>query len=224
MKNIKYTALALLAATTFFQSCDLERVPLTDLSEETFWEQEKNASLALTSLYRGGITNGLEYSVSDFWSYHGLLLMEHLSDNAFDRRGESNPFFNISSGKLTNTNTFILNYWTSAYSRIGKCNRFLEGIASASDSESKTRMIAEARFLRATQYHYLASYFKDVPLVTEVLTGEESNNVKKETQANILSWCANEFKEAAADLPRFKDLASSETGRATKQAAHSVRQ
>ena len=94
MKNIKYTALALLAATTFFQSCDLERVPLTDLSEETFWEQEKNASLALTSLYRGGITNGLEYSVSDFWSYHGLLLMEHLSDNAFDRRGESNPFFN----------------------------------------------------------------------------------------------------------------------------------
>ena len=100
--------MALLAATTFFQSCDLERVPLTDLSEETFWEQEKNRRLALTSLYRGGITNGLEYSVSDFWSYHGLLLMEHLSDNAFDRRGESNPFFNISSGKLTNTNTFIL--------------------------------------------------------------------------------------------------------------------
>ena len=84
-------------------------------------------------------------------------------------------------------------------------------------------MIAEARFLRATQYHYLASYFKDVPLVTEVLTGEESNNVKKETQANILSWCANEFKEAAADLPRFKDLASSETGRATKQAALAFR-
>lgn len=42
-------------------------------------------------------------------------------------------------------------------------------------------MIAEARFLRATQYHYLASYFKDVPLVTTVLSGEEANTVKKYT-------------------------------------------
>ena len=95
----------------------------------------------------------------------------------------------------------------------------MEGIQSFADSESKTRMIAEARFLRATQYHYLASYFKDVPLVTTSLTGEEANNVEKETQANILAWCATEFREAADDLPRFKDISSAETGRACKQAA-----
>ena len=80
-------------------------------------------------------------------------------------------------------------------------------------------MIAEARFLRATQYHYLASYFKDVPLVTKTLTGEEANTVEKETQANILTWCVTEFKEAASDLPRFKDILNSETGRACKQAS-----
>lgn len=73
--------------------------------------------------------------------------------------------------------------------------------------------------MRATQYHYLASYFKDVPLVTKTLTGEEANTVEKETQANILSWCVTEFKESAADLPRFKDIPNSETGRACKQAA-----
>ena len=87
------------------------------------------------------------------------------------------------------------------------------------ESDQNKRMIAEARFLRATQYHYLASYFKDVPLVTTVLSGEEANTVKRSTQSEILAWCATEFKEAAADLPRFKDLASSETGRACKQAA-----
>ena len=80
-----------------------------------------------------------------------------------------------------NNNSFIKNYWSSAYKRIGLCNRFLEGIANAPESEQKTRMIAEARFLRATQYHYLASYFKDVPLVTKTLTGEEANIVEKET-------------------------------------------
>lgn len=64
----KYTlfACAILAINLSFSSCDLERFPLTDLSEENFWNDESNAELALTSLYRGGITNGLEYSVSDF--------------------------------------------------------------------------------------------------------------------------------------------------------------
>ena len=219
MKRLKYIAFTVLLASFSLQSCDLERYPLTDLSEDNFWTDDKNAELALTSLYRGSITNGLEYSVSDFWSYHGMLFMEHLTDNAYDRRGENNPFFNISSGKLLNNNSFIKNYWSSAYKRIGLCNRFLEGIANAPESEQKTRMIAEARFLRATQYHYLASYFKDVPLVTKTLTGEEANIVEKETQANILSWCVTEFKESAADLPRFKDIPNSETGRACKQAA-----
>ena len=159
MKRLKYIAFTVLLASFSLQSCDLERYPLTDLSEDNFWTDDKNAELALTSLYRGSITNGLEYSVSDFWSYHGMLFMEHLTDNAYDRRGENNPFFNISSGKLLNNNSFIKNYWSSAYKRIGLCNRFLEGIANAPESEQKTRMVAEARFLRATQYHYLASYF-----------------------------------------------------------------
>ena len=45
-----------------FQACDLERYPLTDLSEETFWNSESNAELALTSLYRGSLTDGVEYN------------------------------------------------------------------------------------------------------------------------------------------------------------------
>lgn len=73
--------------------------------------------------------------------------------------------------------------------------------------------------MRATQYHYLASYFKDVPLVVNSLSGEEANSVTKTSQAEILTWCTKEFREAADDLPRFKDISSAETGRVCKQAA-----
>lgn len=73
-------------------------------------------------------------------------MMEHLSDNAFDRRGENNPFFKISSGNLTADNAFIKRYWETSYKRIGYCNRFLVGIQNSSESEKKTRMIAEAPF------------------------------------------------------------------------------
>jgi len=107
MKSLKYIV-ALALAAGLFQACDLERYPLTDLSEETFWNSESNAELALTSLYRGSLTDGVEYNPSDWWSYHGMIMMEHLSDNAFDRRGENNPFFKISSGNLTADNAFII--------------------------------------------------------------------------------------------------------------------
>ena len=219
MKSIKYIALTASLALFSLQSCDLERFPLTNMDEGSFWTDDKNAELALTSLYRGDITDGLEYNVSDFWSYHGFLFMEHLSDNAWDRRGQNNPFFGISSGKLTNNNGFVNNYWRHAYKRIGLCNRFLEGVVSLPDSQAKDRMAAEARFLRAAHYQYLASYFKDVPLVTSVLTGEEANNVKKATQAAILEFCAKELREAAEALPNFAAIPTNETGRACKQAA-----
>ncbi len=218
MKKLKYI-LALIIMAGLLHACDLERFPLTSLSEETFWNNEKNAELALPPLYRGGITDGVEYSPTDWWSYHGMIFMEHLSDNAFDRRGEANGFFKLSNGTLTADNGFLSNYWNPSYSRIGKCNRFLEGIQKLADSPKKTRMIAEARFLRATQYFYLASYFKDVPLVEKSLTGEEANNVQKTSQADILKWCANEFTQAAADLPGFTEVQSTSKGRACKQAS-----
>ncbi|WP_289738935.1 RagB/SusD family nutrient uptake outer membrane protein [Paramuribaculum intestinale] len=218
MKPLYKISLALTVVAAM-QSCDLERTPLTSLSSDNFWDNSKNATLAMTAIYRGSITNGLEYSVSDFWSYQGLQFMDHMTDNAFDRRGENSPLFIFSSGKLQSNNAQLINFWSSAYGRIGRCNRFLDGIPAMADGPDKTRLTAEARFLRATQYHYLASYFKDVPLVTEPLTGEESNNVSKTPQAEILAWCANEFREAAADLPRFSEITGSESGRACRQAA-----
>ena len=62
--SFSFKSLITLLASFSLQSCDLERYPLTDLSEDNFWTDDKNAELALTSLYRGSITNGLEYSVS----------------------------------------------------------------------------------------------------------------------------------------------------------------
>ena len=49
MKHLKYLAFAAILSSFSLQSCDLERFPLTDLSEENFWDDGKNAELALTS-------------------------------------------------------------------------------------------------------------------------------------------------------------------------------
>ena len=100
MKNRIYYLIGLLFLVVTFNSCDLDKEPLDQFSEDTFFDSPSNTDLALTSLYRGNITNGLEFSPSDWWSYQGLIMMEHISDNAFDRRGVTNPLFRISTGTL----------------------------------------------------------------------------------------------------------------------------
>ena len=219
MKNKIYYILGLILFSFTFSSCDLQKDPLDEFSEDTFFDSPLNLDLALTSLYRGNISNGVEYAPSDWWSYHGLIMMEHISDNAFDRRGELNPLFRISNGTLDATNSVINNYWKASYTRIGYCNRFLEGMDSQPVNEENSHKIAEARFIRATMYFYLASYFHDVPLVTKVLTGEEANNVDKASRSEILDWIVVELKSAADNLMSFGSIGASDKGRATKQAA-----
>lgn len=221
MKRIQYIILHVIAVFSLLTSCDLERNPLDKYAENAFWTDEENAQLALTGLYRGSISfNAAEYSPGDWWSYGGLLFFEFPTDNAYDRRGSSSNFHKMTDGTLMPNNAFIKNYWSNSYSKITRCNYFLEGIDNLNSApEIVARFKAEARFLRATQYFYLSQFFGDVPLVTKVLTRDEANIVEKTSQRDILSFITQEFKEAAADLPRFKDLKSDEAGRASKLAA-----
>ena len=74
MKRIKYFIFTLLAASTIFVSCDLDRNPLDKFAENDFWTSEDNAELALTGVYKGNILfNSPEYTPTDWWSYGGLI-------------------------------------------------------------------------------------------------------------------------------------------------------
>ncbi len=202
-------------------SCSLERSPLDKFSEDAFWTSEENALLALTGIYKNGMTvNSPEYNPTDWWSYGGLVFLEFASDNAYDRRGSNSNFYKLSNGTLLPNNPFIKKYWGNSYKKIARCNRFLEGIDKLSASEEFiNRVRAEARFIRATQYFYLSQYFGDVPLVLSILTIEEANTVSKATKKDVTDFIVEEFTQAAAGLPRFKDLSGTEVGRASKQAS-----
>lgn len=222
MKRSKFIIYYIIAAILLNTSCDLERTPLDQFSEETFWSSEENALIALTGIYTGNITfNANEMNPMDWWSYGGLIFLEFASDNAYDRRGTNSNFMKMVNGSLLPNNSFIASYWSNSYTKIARCNRFLEGIDKVPASEGVVnRFKAEARFLRAVQYFYLAQYFQDVPLVTKVLTKDEANVVTKQTKAEIVAFITRELTESIPDLPHWKDLQASETGRASQQAAY----
>lgn len=202
-------------------SCSLERVPLDQFSENTFWNSEENVEIALAGVYRSNLTYNQTESASDWWSYAGLIFLEFATDNAYDRRGINSSFHRLTNGTLLSTNPYIKLYWKSSYIKIGRCNQFLKGLDKLKNVDEKKidRYRAEARFLRATQYFYLSQYFYDVPLVTSVLSLDEANNVVKTPRKEIVDFVINELKESVESLPRFSELEQEEKGRASKQAA-----
>lgn len=219
--------LSILMLTGLFTSCkkELNKAPLDQFSNETFWTSEQNIMLALTGVYRGNIQmlsnpTGAEFSATDWWSYHGLLYTEFATDNAYDRRGDNSGFNTLTNGTLTATNGYLGNYWTASYARIARCNYFLENIGKATISEAlSTRMTAEVRFIRACQYFYLSQFFGAVPLVKKTLSLQEANTVSKATKQQVQDFAEAEFKEIAPILPKAAQLPASERGRATTQAA-----
>jgi hypothetical protein len=219
-----FTALLLAG---LFSACrkELDKTPLDQFSNDTFWTSESNVMLALTGVYRGNIQmsvnpTGAEFSATDWWSYHGLLYLEFATDNAYDRRGDNSGVNTLTNGALTSANSYIGNYWTLSYARIARCNYFLENISKAPIDQAKIdRMIAEARFIRACQYFYLSQFFGAAPLVKKVLSLNEANTVTKATRQQLMEYAAIELKESAAALPRYAQLTGSERGRASAQAA-----
>ena len=79
----------------------------------------------------------------------------------------------------------------------------------------KSRMIAEARYMRAFHYYYLVRAYGGVPLVKKVPAGPEG--LIRATLEDTWAFIETDLREAIPDLP--ETVPSSEYGRATKWAA-----
>ncbi|GAB2587428.1 RagB/SusD family nutrient uptake outer membrane protein [Spirosoma areae] len=212
----------LTAVLVGLSACDkeLEKFPQDQFAKETFWTDESAAKIALTGVYRGAIAYGNQENPTDWWSYAGIVFTEIATDNAFDRQGDNSEFNRLSNGTLLPNNGVIYGYWVGSFKRIAICNDFLENVSRVTMAETnKKRMMAEVRFIRACQYFYMSQHWGSVPLVTTTLTPEKANQVTREPKAKVVQFVESELKEAIADLPRFKDITATETGRASKQAA-----
>jgi len=223
MKILIYLLVATFVSMFFSCSKELELTPLTSLNDKTIWNSESNAMLALTGCYRGNIPyNGTGFE-TDWCSYSGLTFLEFASDNAFDRRATTtgnSTLHKLSDGTLNTSNGSIKNYWTNSYSKVAKCNVFIENIDKVPAAKAVIdKLKSEARYLRAIQYFYLSQYFFDVPLVTKSLSKEEANLVTKASRADITKFIVAELTEIAPLLPRHKDIKSSARGHASRQAA-----
>ncbi|MFK7926190.1 MAG: RagB/SusD family nutrient uptake outer membrane protein [Bacteroidia bacterium] len=217
MRNLLKLAGMLLLVSSF-ASCDadfLNRNPIDQGSVDGFFETEEDVLRAVNGIY--DVFQGDIWGGSFYWGQTPT--MDILTENAVGCCPWEQQYTTIAQGQHTPTTGGIINFkWDFGYEGIFRANSVLENIDKVNMAEEdKTKLIAEARFLRAHLHGELVKHFGDVPLSLKVFTRDEGLAVTRTPKAEVLAavYADLDFAEANLDMTPFRD----NVGRPTKQAA-----
>ena len=209
MKFIKYSTIVAGVALFLFTSCnELDLTPTDKFTEENYWTSPEKANMVLNMAYS-------QLTSSDYF-----FSTEALSDNIYEGRGSSSEKA-ISSGQADASNGRFASEWKDCYAGIKTCHTFLENVdrVPGMDETLKTRMKAEARFIRAYLFFRLTTWYGDVPLFDKDVTLSDSKTLVRKPQAEVLAFVRSELDAVAEILPAKEKYADTDKGRITSGAA-----
>lgn len=206
MQNIaKY--MGLLVAFAALTSCnDLDKIPLDQLSDGSYWKSNEDATKAVNNLYTcypewdgDGIIGLVDEAINSDDAVHGIKWSEgNLAKGIYDPQDFD---------------------WRTNYGTIRQANIILKkvpGTAAMTDAEKKTVM-AQARFFRAYQYFQLIRQFGDVPYTESPLELSDQENIVRNPKSEVYSHLMDDLDYAAANLPA--SWSGADDGRITKGGA-----
>jgi len=119
--------------------------------------------------------------------------------------------------------------WNEGWKVIARANELLLNVpdipieecsASGFTPDDKNGIIGEALFLRSFVYFDLVNNYRNIPLITSVLTVEEANSVSQAPPADVYTQIISDLQQARGFLPRTRT--GSRVGRATWGAASAL--
>lgn len=212
MKKL-YSAILLLFTCSHFSCNKLVEIdpPLKEIGYEKTFTSDATAEAALLNIYgnladQSSFTGGWVFG----WSYYGGVVAD---DYIF--YGSSDRITELYNNNVTPKSDVVRSMWSQAYNVIYMANSAIEGMTAATSltPSVKTRLIAEARFVRAFCHFYLAAVFGDVPYIT---TTDYIQNalVSRMPVADVYAHIASELEEIKDMLP--EDYMTSERIRPNK--------
>jgi starch-binding outer membrane protein, SusD/RagB family len=210
MKN-KLIQLLFLSVLFFFSACtDMDLNPLSEGSSENWYSKENQIVMSLNDLYR-----------IDFWPNYQIPYQDYdlWSDDVM-YRDRTTAFTN---GTLNGQDGTVNSWWTNSYKCIARANTILMNLEKGKVQlpQAKIDLYAgEARFVRASQYAKLITYWGDVVYYTGILNINKSFNLSKTDKNIILKAIYDDFDFAAQKLPATY---GSQSTRATKGAAMAMK-
>lgn len=208
------------AAALTFTSCEdfLTEEVRGQQNLDTYFSTLEECNSYITGCYQD-ITCGGWWNINTVW-----LLSEMCSDDAWMGNTTQSQSDYISLAHYQGngaSNGPISNFWQYRYKGILRCNVAIDRISQANltDTETRDRLVGEARFLRAYYYFELVRNFGGVPLITEFLLPEQVQGITRKSADEVYQFIQDDLLAAADVLPERSEYAPADMGRATRGAA-----
>ena len=221
MKRTILNILTIIAVMAFTQSCsDYLETPAPSLSDAVFFSNDDAAINALAGAYDPMAWYG-SMQVDD-WAIGDVTSDD--AEKGGENEGDQADIQALATFTANAENGVILGRWQIRYIGINRANKLIEGITDNENisEDVRTRVLAEAKFLRAFYMFELVKVFGRVPIVTKILNPSEFT-APRDTEEACWAQIEQDLKDAAAGLPTKSKVAEEgELGRATKGAANAL--
>ena len=195
----------------FSFSCQdyLDFPPEGEVPVDEFFQTEDDALKAVNAMY-GYLRS---WSISAFnYLILGSVPSDEIQKGSSPGDGSwANDYDNF---QFTKTQLQIREFWTGRYGGINLANQVLANVPDIEMSAAvQSRMIAEAKFIRAMHYYYLVRAYGGVPLIDQIPAGPE--RAIRTTADETWEFIETNLRDAIPDLP--ETVPPAEYGRATAQ-------
>lgn len=216
----KIVGISLIVAVGLLSACDkkLDQLPISEGTTETFYKQTSDFIQGVNAVYNSLRT----------YPDRQLNLSETRSDNLYAvSDGGVREWEGINSfHKTIAGNAYVAEAWTGNFTGVARANLVLDQLSSKgesiiTDAALRTRLEAEARFLRAFFYFDMVRWFGKLPIIDKPVLANEALETGRSPVADVYKFIMDDLKFAADNLPdAYKDAA--DKGRATKYAAKGI--
>ena len=219
----RWTVAVALGAMAFVLACDdkkfLTERPFDFIGPSNFYNNSGDALAAINGVYADFINS----TGDNYYGRNFVMIVEHMTEMWTSRLSATNERMQPDVYAIPVSHSYVQSIWASAYDAINRANSVLDHVPNINmDSALKNRIVAEAKFLRATHYFNLVRLWGGVPLKLHETQGLDSLAIPRNTAQEVYAQIEQDLKDAIAVLPSAKTYTGSDVGRASKGAAKTL--
>ena len=214
---IKATLAVLFSGMFLFSSCDsqLEQTNPNNATEDTFWKNEADFNLALTSCYTP-LKNALN---GGYYGTRGVMLRIARADEV-DFRNDISDVYTVNRFTNSNTNSLTQGMFYQFYNALYRTNSIIQKLEEKKDEfslEFQNAVTGECLFIRGFYLFQLAKEFQNAPLRLTASQSPSTFPLVKSSQSEIWAQAEADLKKAAELLP-----VTNKVGKPTQGAANAA--
>lgn len=220
MKNKKILTIAILGIVLIFleTTCSKDYLDIKvagQLSLEEFYKTDADALQATTAMY------DMQMEGSSYFCWYLIKTLPSDESNCSGSGSGDQPALqDMDRFNWDSNNDAIKGYWNRTYSVINRANLVIEKVQP--ESALRTRLIAEAKALRAYYYLDLVSQWGSVPIILKVPGVNEFLTQPRASKNDVYAQIEKDLTEAITVLPLKSLYSQADKFRISKGTAQAI--